>query len=151
MKLNTLSDNNGARKGRTRVGRGIASGKGKTAGRGMKGQKSRSGVSINGYEGGQMPIHMRLPKRGFNSRNKKDYQLVNIGRLQKAVDAGKIDPKKPVTIDVLTEAGVVGKVIDGVRLLAKGEISAKLDITVTGASEAAVKAVEKAGGSVTVA
>jgi large subunit ribosomal protein L15 len=151
MKLNELSDNNGARKERMRVGRGIGSGKGKTAGSGHKGQKARSGVAINGYEGGQMPIYMRLPKRGFNSLNKKDYQLVNIGRIQKAVDAGTLDAKKAITIETLVEAGVVGKVVDGVRLLAKGELKAKLDITVTGASKAAIEAVEKAGGKVTVA
>ncbi|UTW54307.1 50S ribosomal protein L15 [Kordiimonas sp. SCSIO 12610] len=151
MKLNELNDNKGARKSAMRVGRGIGSGKGKTAGSGHKGQKARSGVAINGYEGGQMPIYMRLPKRGFNSLNKKDYQVVNVGRLQKAVDAGTLDAKKAITIETLVEAGVVGKVVDGVRLLAKGELKAKLDITVTGASKAAVEAVEKAGGKVTVA
>ncbi len=151
MKLNELNDNKGARKSAMRVGRGIGSGKGKTAGSGHKGQKARSGVAINGYEGGQMPIYMRLPKRGFNSLNKKDYQVVNIGRIQKAVDAGTLDAKKAITVETLVEAGVVGKVVDGVRLLAKGELKAKLDITVTGASKAAVEAVEKAGGKVTVA
>ena len=151
MKLNELNDNKGARKSAMRVGRGIGSGKGKTAGSGHKGQKARSGVAINGYEGGQMPIYMRLPKRGFNSLNKKDYQVVNVGRIQKAVDAGTLDAKKAITIETLVEAGVVGKVVDGVRLLAKGELKAKLDITVTGASKAAVEAVEKAGGKVTVA
>ena len=151
MKLNELNDNKGARKSAMRVGRGIGSGKGKTAGSGHKGQKARSGVAINGYEGGQMPIYMRLPKRGFNSLNKKDYQVVNIGRIQKAVDAGTLDAKKAITVETLVESGVVGKVVDGVRLLAKGELKAKLDITVTGASKAAVEAVEKAGGKVTVA
>jgi large subunit ribosomal protein L15 len=151
MKLNELNDNKGARKSAMRVGRGIGSGKGKTAGSGHKGQKARSGVAINGYEGGQMPIYMRLPKRGFNSLNKKDYQVVNVGRLQKAVDAGALDAKKAITVETLVEAGVVGKVVDGVRLLAKGELKAKLDITVTGASKAAVEAVEKAGGKVTLA
>ena len=149
MKLNELKDNAGARKERMRVGRGIGSGKGKTAGSGHKGQKARSGVAINGFEGGQMPIHMRLPKRGFTSRNKKDYELVNTGRLQKAIDAGKIDAAKPITAETLTDAGLVGKIVDGVRLLAKGDLTAKVDITVTGASKAAVEAVEKAGGKIT--
>ncbi|RMB04524.1 50S ribosomal protein L15 [Eilatimonas milleporae] len=151
MKLNELKDNAGARKERMRVGRGIGSGKGKTAGSGHKGQKARSGVAINGFEGGQMPIHMRLPKRGFTSRNKKDYELVNTGRLQKAIDAGKIDAAKPITAETLTDAGLVGKIVDGVRLLAKGDLTAKVDITVTGASKAAVEAVEKAGGKITLA
>lgn len=151
MKLNELRDNAGARKSAMRVGRGIGSGKGKTAGSGHKGQKARSGVAINGFEGGQMPLYQRLPKRGFNNPNKKDYQLLNIGRLQKAIDAGKVDAKSPITVDTLVEAGVVGKVVDGVRLLAKGELKAKVDITVTGASKGAIEAVEKAGGKVTVA
>lgn len=151
MKINELRDNDGARKERTRVGRGIGSGKGKTAGSGHKGQKARSGVAVNGFEGGQMPIYRRLPKRGFTSLNKKDYQVLNIGRLQKAIDAKKLDAKNPITIEALVEAGVVGKVVDGVRLLAKGELTAKVDITVTGASKGAVEAVEKAGGKVTVA
>lgn len=151
MKLNQLSDNAGARKSAMRVGRGIGSGKGKTAGSGHKGQKARSGVAINGFEGGQMPLYQRLPKRGFNSRNRKDFQIVNIGRLQSAIDAGKLDAKSPITIEALVQAGVVGKVVDGVRLLAKGELKAKVDITVTGASKGAVEAIEKAGGKVTVA
>lgn len=151
MKLNEIRDNDGARKLRTRVGRGIGSGKGKTAGSGHKGQKARSGVAINGFEGGQMPIYRRLPKRGFTSMNKKDFQVLNLGRLQKAIDAKKVDAGKPITIETLVEAGVVGKVVDGVRLLAKGELTAKVDITVTGASKGAVEAVEKAGGKVTVA
>lgn len=151
MKINELRDNDGARKERTRVGRGIGSGKGKTAGSGHKGQKARSGVAVNGFEGGQMPIYRRLPKRGFTSLNKKDYQVLNIGRLQKAIDAKKLDAKNPITIEALVEAGVVGKVVDGVRLLAKGELTAKVDITVTGASKGAIEAVEKAGGKVTVA
>jgi len=151
MKLNELSDNAGARKARMRVGRGIGSGKGKTAGSGHKGQKARSGVAINGFEGGQMPIYRRLPKRGFTSINKKDFEVLNIGRLQKAIDAKKIDAKKPITVETLVETGVVGKVTDGVRLLAKGELKAKVDITVTGASKGAVEAVEKAGGKVTIA
>lgn len=151
MKINELRDNPGARKSATRVGRGIGSGKGKTAGSGHKGQKARSGVAINGFEGGQMPIYRRLPKRGFTSLNKKDFQVLNIGRLQKAIDDKKLDAKKPITVETLVEAGVVGKVVDGVRLLAKGELKAKVDITVTGASKGAVEAVEKAGGKVTVA
>ena len=151
MKLNELKDNAGARKSAMRVGRGIGSGKGKTAGSGHKGQKARSGVAINGFEGGQMPLYQRLPKRGFTSRNRKDFQVVNIGRLQSAVDAGKLDAKSPITIETLVQAGIIGKVADGVRLLAKGELKAKLDISVTGASKGAVEAVEKAGGKVTVA
>jgi len=151
MKLNELHDNDGASKSRMRVGRGIGSGKGKTAGSGHKGQKARSGVAINGYEGGQMPIYRRLPKRGFTSLNKKDFQVLNIGRLQNAIDAKKLDAKKPITVEMLVETGVVGKVVDGVRLLAKGELTAKVDITVTGASKGAIEAVEKAGGKVTVA
>lgn len=151
MKLNELHDNDGARKSAMRVGRGIGSGKGKTAGSGHKGQKARSGVAINGFEGGQMPIYRRLPKRGFTSINKKDFQVLNIGRLQKAIDAKKLDAKKPITTEILLDAGVIGKVKDGVRLLAKGELSTKVEITVTGASKGAIEAVEKAGGKVTVA
>ncbi len=151
MKLNELHDNDGARKSRMRVGRGIGSGKGKTAGSGHKGQKARSGVAIKGFEGGQMPIYRRLPKRGFNALNSKQFEVVNIGRLQKAIDAGVLDAATPITIEVLVEKGLVGKVTDGVRLLAKGAISAKIDIAVTGASKSAIAAVEKAGGKVTVA
>jgi len=151
MKLNELQDNDGARKERMRVGRGIGSGKGKTAGSGHKGQKARSGVAIKGFEGGQMPIYRRLPKRGFRSLNRKDYQVLNLGRLQTAIDAKKLDAKKPITVELLVETGIVGKVVDGVRLLAKGEFTSKVDITVTGASKGAVEAVEKAGGKVTVA
>ena len=149
MKLNQISDNDGATKNRTRVGRGIGSGKGKTGGRGVKGQKSRSGVSINGFEGGQMPLYRRLPKRGFNNIFAKSYAVVNLGRVQKAIDAKKLDIKKPVDAEVLAAAGLVGKVEDGVRLLAKGELTAKVDFNVAGASKAAIEAVEKAGGSVT--
>jgi len=150
MKLNELANIPGSTKSRKRIGRGIGSGKGKTGGRGVKGQKSRSGVAIKGFEGGQKPIHMRLPKRGFNNINAKTFIPVNIGRLQEAIDAKKIDAKKPITIDVLKAAGVVTRVKDGVRLLAKGEIKAKVNIEVSGASAAAIAAVEKAGGSVTV-
>ena len=150
MKLNEISDNAGARHPRIRVGRGIGSGKGKTGGRGVKGQKSRSGVAIKGFEGGQMPLHRRLPKRGFKNLFRKHFAVVNVGRLQAAIDAGKIDPKKTVTEAALNEAGVVGQLNDGVRLLAKGTLSAKVTIEVSGASKAAIEAVEKAGGSVTV-
>lgn len=149
MKLNELNDNAGARKERTRIGRGIGSGKGKTGGRGVKGQKSRSGVAIKGFEGGQMPIHRRLPKRGFNNIFAKHYAELNLGGLQKAIDNKKLDAKKPITVEILRAANVVGKVIDGVRLLAKGKLNTKVDIHVTGASKAAVAAVEAAGGKVT--
>jgi len=148
IKLNDLRDNNGARKGRMRVGRGIGSGKGKTAGRGQKGQKSRSGVSINGFEGGQMPLHMRLPKRGFNNIFAKDYAIVNLGQVQKLVDAKKLDAKKTVDHAALKAAGVARGGKDGVRLLAKGELTAKLSFAVAGASKGAIAAVEKAGGKV---
>lgn len=150
MKLNELADQKGARKSRMRIGRGIGSGKGGTAGRGHKGAKSRSGVSINGFEGGQMPIHMRLPKRGFNNKFRKHYNVVNLGRLQIAVDAGKLDPKATVDVGTLKEAGLVTHVRDGVRLLAKGDLSAALNFEVAGASQAAIQAVEKAGGKVNV-
>lgn len=149
MRLNDLRDNDGATKLRTRVGRGIGSGKGKTGGRGVKGQKSRSGVSIKGFEGGQMPLHMRLPKRGFNKPNRKAWAEINIGRLQKVIDAGKIDAKKPIDTQVLIEAGLVRRELDGIRLLAKGDLKAKIEISVAGASKAAIAAVEKAGGKVT--
>ena len=151
MKLNELADNPGARKSRTRLGRGIGSGKGKTSGRGVKGQKSRSGVAIKGFEGGQMPIHMRLPKRGFNKPNRRKYVEVNIGRLQAAVEAGKLADGAEVNAAALVEAGVIRRPLDGVRLLGQGELKAKLTLEVAGASKAAVAAVEKAGGSVTVA
>ena len=150
MKLNELSDNKGARKQRTRIGRGIGSGKGKTGGRGVKGQKSRSGVSgIRAYEGGQMPLYMRLPKRGFNKPNALKFAEVNIGRLQTAIDAGKLDAGKKVDAAALVEAGVVRRAHDGVRLLGVGDLKAKLDIEVRHASAGARAAVEKAGGSVT--
>jgi len=151
MRLNELKDNPGATRDRKRVGRGIGSGKGKTAGRGHKGQKSRSGVAIKGFEGGQMPIYRRLPKRGFNNIFRKDFNEVNIGRLQRAVDEGKLDASNPVNVDALIASGVIRKAKDGVRLLAKGKLKAKLTLEVAGSSEAAVKAVEAAGGSVTVA
>ncbi|MBT3791239.1 MAG: 50S ribosomal protein L15 [Alphaproteobacteria bacterium] len=151
MKLNQLSDNPGATKDRIRVGRGIGSGKGKTGGRGHKGQKSRSGVAIKGFEGGQMPIYRRLPKRGFTNLFRKEFEPVNVGGIQKAIDDKKIDAKKPITAEVLQAVGLVGKIKDGVRVLAKGKITAKIDIQVNGASKAAVAAIEAAGGKVTVA
>ncbi len=151
MKLNELSDNKGARKNRTRVGRGIGSGKGKTGGRGVKGQKSRSGVSgIRAYEGGQMPLYMRLPKRGFNVPNASKYVEVNIGRLQAAIDAGKLDAKKKINEAALVEAGIMRRAYDGVRLLGTGALKAKVDIEVAHASAGARAAVEKAGGAVTI-
>jgi large subunit ribosomal protein L15 len=149
MKLNELADNPGSTKKLMRVGRGVGSGKGKTGGRGVKGQKSRRGVSINGFEGGQMPIHMRMPKRGFNALNSKRTQWVNLSTLQNAIDNKKIEAKSDITEDMLVEAGVVRRKKDGIRLLARGELKAKVNITVTGASAAAVAAVEKAGGKVT--
>ncbi|MDQ2091925.1 50S ribosomal protein L15 [Marimonas arenosa] len=150
MKLHELRDNDGATKSRKRIGRGPGSGKGKTGGRGIKGQKSRSGVAIAGYEGGQMPLYQRLPKRGFNKPNRKKFAVVNLGIIQKFVDAKKLDAKTAITEDVLVEVGVVRRKLDGVRVLAKGDISAKLNLEVTGASKAAVEAVEKAGGKLTV-
>ena len=151
MKLNELRDNPGARKRRMRVGRGIGSGKGKTAGRGVKGQTSRTGVAINGFEGGQMPLYRRLPKRGFNNAKfRKDFGIVNLGRIQKAIDAGKIDPSSPIDTAVLEAAGLVEAGRDGIRLLAKGELNSPIDITVAGASRSALDMVEKAGGQVNV-
>lgn len=149
MKLNELSDNPGATKRRKRVARGPGSGKGKTAGRGIKGQKSRSGVAINAYEGGQMPLYMRLPKRGFHNINEKHFAVINLGLLQKFIDAGKIDATAPVTEDSLIEGGLVRRKLDGVRLLAKGELTSVVTLTLTGASAAAVAAVEKLGGTIT--
>lgn len=149
MKLNELADNPGSSKKLMRVGRGVGSGKGKTGGRGVKGQKSRRGVSINGFEGGQMPIHMRMPKRGFNALNSKRTQWINLATLQNAIDNKKIDASKDITEDTLVEAGVLRRKKDGVRLLARGELKAKVNITVSGASAAAIAAVEKAGGKVT--
>ena len=148
MKISDLKDNEGARKERMRVGRGIGSGKGKTGGRGMKGQKSRSGVSINGFEGGQMPLHMRIPKRGFNNPFRKDYTEVNIGAIQKAIDAKKLDVKQDIDRAALEAAGLVRGGRDGVKLLGKGEIGTKITLKVAHASKSAVAAVEKAGGTV---
>ena len=150
MKLHELRDNPGATSKRKRVGRSPGSGTGKTAGRGIKGQKSRSGVAINGYEGGQMPLYQRLPKRGFNKPNRKQYAVVNLGLIQKFVDAGKLDGKAEITEDALVASGLVRRKLDGVRVLAKGDVNAKLTISVTGASKSAIEAVEKAGGSLTV-
>jgi len=151
MKLNELRDNPGARHKSKRVGRGIGSGRGKTAGRGNNGQKSRSGVAIKGFEGGQMPLYRRLPKRGFNNIFAKRFQVVNLGRLQTAIDAGRLDASKPIGTAELIVSGVVRRARDGVRLLGKGELTTNVDITVAGASVSAVEAVEAAGGKVTVA
>ncbi len=150
MKLHELRDNPGATKPKKRIGRGPGSGKGKTGGRGVKGQKSRSGVALNGYEGGQMPLYMRLPKRGFSKPNRRSFAVVNLGLIQKFIDAGKIDAEKPITEDVLVESGLVRRKLDGVRVLAKGGFSATVAIEATGASKSAVEAVGKAGGSLTV-
>jgi large subunit ribosomal protein L15 len=149
MKLNELRDNPGATKNRMRVGRGIGSGKGKTAGRGVKGQKSRTGVSINGFEGGQMAIYRRLPKRGFTNIFRKDYVAINLDRIQAAVEAGKIDASAPVTSATLVAAGLVKSAKDGIRLLGNGELKVALTFDIAGASKSAVEAVEKAGGKVT--
>ena len=148
MKLNEIRENDGATRNRKRVGRGIGSGRGKTSGSGHKGQKARSGVAIKGFEGGQMPIHRRLPKRGFNNIFRKDYVEVYIGRIQTAIDAGKLDSKKPVDVAMLVEAGVISKARDGVRILAKGELKAKVELHAAGASQSAIAAVEKAGGKI---
>lgn len=149
MKLNQIRDNDGARKGRMRIGRGIGSGKGKTGGRGQKGAKARSGVSINGFEGGQMPLHMRIPKRGFNNIFANDFSEVNIGLLQKAITEKRLKADGKITEEVLRKAGLAHKSRDGVRLLGKGSITAKIDIEVAGVSAGAREAVEKAGGTVT--
>lgn len=148
MKLNDISDNPGSSKNRMRVGRGIGSGKGKTGGRGVKGQKARTGVSIKGFEGGQMPLHRRLPKRGFHNPFSVDYNEVNIGRIQAALDAGKLDASAPVTLEALIAAGVVAKPRDGVKILGQGEIKAKLAFEVAAASKGAIAAIEGVGGSV---
>src|SRR5271170_5587473 len=150
MKLNDLRDNEGARKERLRVGRGIGSGKGKTGGRGVKGQTSRTGVAINGFEGGQMPIYRRLPKRGFTNIFRLDYAEVNLDRLQAAIDAGKLNATETVTAAALLKSGVISTVKDGLRLLGRGTLTAKLTIEVAGATNAAKAAVEKAGGSVVI-
>ena len=148
-KLNEIAPREGSTKGRMRIGRGPGSGKGKTGGRGVKGQKARSGVAIAGFEGGQMPLHMRMPKRGFNNPFAKSFAEVNLWRLEQAVAAGKLDVKKAIDADVLVAAGVVRRAKDGIKLLGKGELKAKLNLTVYAATPSAVAAVEKAGGSVT--
>jgi large subunit ribosomal protein L15 len=148
MKLSDIADNAGSRKKRMRIGRGIGSGKGKTGGRGGKGQTARSGVRIKGFEGGQMPLHRRLPKRGFNNIFRVEFAEINLDRLQDAIDAGSIDAKSTVNAESLVKSGVVRRARDGIRLLGRGEIKAKLTIEVHGASKSAIAAVEKAGGSV---
>ena len=149
MKLNEIKDNEGARKSRIRVARGIGSGKGKTAGRGQKGQKARSGVAVNGFEGGQMPIYRRLPKRGFKNPFSVSYAVVNLDTIHKAIDAGKLNAAD-INIDALLNAGVISKKLDGVRLLARGAITTSVTISVNSASKSAVAAVEKAGGKVNI-
>ncbi|MAZ84851.1 MAG: 50S ribosomal protein L15 [Rhizobiales bacterium] len=150
MKLNDIKDNEGATKPRKRVGRGIGSGLGKTGGRGVKGQKSRSGVSINGFEGGQMPIYRRLPKRGFKNIFASDFNVVSLGRIQTAIDAGKLDGKATVDAEALKGAGVIRRVKDGVRVVADGELKTKVALKVAGASKSAVEKIEKAGASIEV-
>jgi len=149
MRLNEIRDNPGSRKVRVRIGRGIGSGVGKTGGRGGKGQTARSGVRLGGFEGGQMPLHRRLPKRGFNKLNRKVWNEINLGRLQEAVDAGRLDAKKPVDAAALVAAGLVRRRLDGIRILGEGELKAALSLTVNHATATAKAAVEKAGGSVT--
>ena len=149
MKLNEIRDNEGARKPRKRVARGIGSGSGKTAGRGQKGQKSRSGVAVNGFEGGQMPVYRRLPKRGFKNHFAKEFAVVNLDTIQKAVDAGKLKAED-INIEALLKAGIVSDKMDGVRLLARGAITSKVSVSVNSASKSAVAAVEKAGGKVNI-
>ena len=151
MKLHELSDNPGAAKKQKRVARGPGSGKGKTAGRGIKGQKSRSGVAIGGYEGGQMPLYRRLPKRGFNKPNQKRFAVINLGLIAKFIEAGKLDAAVEITEDMLVAAGVTGHKRDGIRILNKGEITTAVKLNVSGASAAAVEAIKAAGGSITVA
>lgn len=150
MRLNELRDNPGATRQRKRVGRGMGSGKGKTAGRGVKGQKSRTGVAMKGFEGGQMPIHRRLPKRGFNNIFAKSYNEVSLGALQAGVDDGKLNASNKITVETLCDAGLVRRVRDGVRILGGGELTAKLELEVAGASKSATAAIEKAGGTITV-
>ena len=150
MKLNEIRDNAGARKSRMRVGRGIGSGKGKTSGRGVKGQTSRTGVAIKGFEGGQMPLHRRLPKRGFTNIFAKDYAVANLGKVQQAIESGKLDASQPITGEILVAAGVAQNSRDGVRLLGKGALTTKASFVVAGASASAIAAVEALGGTVTV-
>jgi large subunit ribosomal protein L15 len=150
MELNKLNDNDGAKSSKKRLGRGVGSGLGKTSGKGHKGQKSRSGVSIKGFEGGQMPIHRRLPKRGFNKHNRKVFRVLNLGDLQKIIDSGKIDIKKEINNSVILSSGVIKNLKDGIRILARGKLTSKVNILVDGASKNAVKQVEKAGGNLAV-
>ena len=150
MELNKLNDNHGAKSSKKRLGRGAGSGLGKTSGKGHKGQKSRSGVSIKGFEGGQMPIHRRLPKRGFNKHNRKVYRILNLGDLQKVIDNGKIDIKKEINNSVILSSGIIKNLKDGIRILARGKITSKLNIRVYGASKTAIEQVKKAGGNLTV-
>jgi large subunit ribosomal protein L15 len=149
MELNTLRDNKGATSSRQRVGRGTGSGIGKTSGKGHKGQKSRSGVSIYGFEGGQMPIHRRLPKRGFKKYNRKTYKILNLGDIQNIIDKGKIDPTKEINNEMIISSGIFSNIKDGIRVLARGEIKNKVNIKVNGASKTAIEKVKKAGGSIT--
>lgn len=149
MKLNELRDNPGATKKAMRVGRGIGSGKGKTSGRGVKGQKARTGVSIKGFEGGQMPLYRRLPKRGFHNPSAKDFSVINLSQLQTAIDAGKLDASASIDAAALKKAGLISKIADGVRLLARGELTSKVSLEIAGASDKARQAVESAGGSLT--
>lgn len=151
MNLNEIRDNSGATKNRKRIGRGIGSGTGKTSGKGVKGQKSRSGVSLLGFEGGQMPLFRRLPKRGFNNIFRKNFAEVNLGRLQNAIDSGKVDAKAAINLDTLIASGVLKGAFDGLRILAQGELKTKVNIDADGASKAAIAAVEKAGGKITLA
>ena len=150
MELNTLKDNKGATSSLKRVGRGTGSGIGKTSGKGHKGQKSRSGVSINGFEGGQMPIHRRLPKRGFKKYNRKTYKIINLGDIQNIIDKGKIDANKEINNQMIISSGIFSNIKDGIRVLARGEIKNKVNIIVNGASKTAIEKVEKAGGSITI-
>jgi large subunit ribosomal protein L15 len=149
MRLNDIKDNPGSRKLRVRIGRGIGSGMGKMGGRGGKGQTARAGVRLGGFEGGQMPLHRRLPKRGFNKLNPKEYNEINLGRLQEAVDSGRLDAGKPVDVAALMAAGLVRRALDGVRVLGEGELKAKLGLVVNHATASAKAAIEKAGGSLT--
>ena len=150
MELNKINDNDGAKSSKKRLGRGVGSGLGKTSGKGHKGQKSRSGVSINGFEGGQMPIHRRLPKRGFNKHNRKVYRILNLGDLQKVIDNGKIDIKKEINSSVILSSGVIKNLKDGIRILARGKITSKVNILVDGASKNAIEQVKKVGGNLAV-
>ena len=150
MELNKLNDNDGAKSSKKRLGRGVGSGLGKTSGKGHKGQKSRSGVSIKGFEGGQMPIHRRLPKRGVNKHNRKVYRILNLGDLQKVIDNGKIDIKKEINSSVILSSGIIKNLKDGIRILARGKITSKVNILVDGASKNAIEQVEKAGGNLAV-